>query len=88
MQEVSALKKKKLLGILFFDDPKSSHFFGKKILRDLIYEFGSIDFYYSLYPSKRSAQSLLLGPTVLFSFFFGKHLLLEREFVEKVSSSD
>jgi hypothetical protein len=42
MSEVSAKKTTKLFGIVFFNSRKKASFLGKKILRELIFEFDKI----------------------------------------------
>lgn len=81
VQEVGNEHQSKLFGIVFFENLKDAQFLGKKILRELVYEYGStIEFFYSIYPSKIHTGSILLGPALVFSLFRGRTMLLERIF--------
>jgi hypothetical protein len=81
VQEVGQEHQNKLYGIVFFESLKDAQFLGKKILRELVYEYGSnIEFFYSIYPSKIHTGSILLGPALVFSLFRGRTMLLERIF--------
>lgn len=53
MSEVTSKQTNQTLGILFFSTPRYAKQLGRKVLKDLVFEFGStIDFYYSLYPMR------------------------------------
>ena len=60
MSEVSGPKVHKLFGIVFFNSKKKAVFLGKKILRELIFEFDKIEFFYALHPIKMHTSSALL----------------------------
>lgn len=78
-----------LFGFVFFDNMREAQFLGKKILRELVYEYGDrIEFYYSLYPSKIHTGSALLGPALLFSLFRGKLPVIERMFPAALNAID
>jgi len=66
MSEVSAKKTTKLFGIVFFNSRKKASFLGKKILRELIFEFDKIEFFYALHPIKMHTSSALLVFEMLF----------------------
>lgn len=66
MSEVSAKKTNKLFGIVFFNSRKKASFLGKKILRELIFEFDKIEFFYALHPIKMHTSSALLVVLRLF----------------------
>jgi hypothetical protein len=81
MTEIHHKNESKLFGIVFFESLKDAKFMGKKVLRELVYEYGSIiEFFYSIYPSKIHTGSMLLGPALVFSLFRGKTVLMERTF--------
>ena len=78
MTEVASKKYDIFLGVLFFSNKKSSQYLGKKILRELIYEFDQVQFFYSLHPLKRHSTSSLLGETLIFAIFKGTKMIYER----------
>lgn len=61
MSEVSSKQSNGLFGIVFFNNKKKASFLGKKILRELIFEFDKIEFFYALHPIKMHTSSALLG---------------------------
>ena len=61
MTEISGSKNNRLFGIVFFNNRKKASFLGKKILRELIFEFDQIEFFYALHPIKMHTSSALLG---------------------------
>lgn len=61
---------------------------GKKILRELIFEFDQIEFFYALHPIKMHTSSALLGDVLAFSLFRGKKMIYEREFPEQITAAD
>jgi hypothetical protein len=68
---------------------KEAQFLGKKILRELVYEYGEkIEFYYSLYPSKIQVGSALLGSALLFCLFRGGVQVVERMFAAGLGAAD
>lgn len=68
---------------------KDAQFLGRKILRELVYEYGEkVEFYYSLYPSKIHPGSALLGPALVFSLYRGKTPIVERMFPAGLSATD
>lgn len=60
MSEVSGRKTDRLFGIVFFNSRKKASFLGKKILRELVFEFDRIEFFYALHPIKMHTSSALL----------------------------
>lgn len=89
MQEVGDEHQSKLFGIVFFESLKDAQFLGKKILRELVYEYGStIEFFYSIYPSKIHTGSMLLGPALVFSLFRGRTMIMERIFPRALNAID
>lgn len=60
MSEVSGRKSERLFGIVFFNSRKKASFLGKKILRELVFEFDRIEFFYALHPIKMHTSSALL----------------------------
>ena len=88
MSEVSGFKNNKFFGIVFFNSRKRASFLGKKILRELIFEFDRIEFFYALHPIKMHTGSALLGEVLVFSLFRGKRMLHEREFPEQITAAD
>jgi len=61
MAEISGSKNNRLFGIIFFNNRKKASFLGKKILRELVFEFDKIEFFYALHPIKMHTTSALLG---------------------------
>jgi len=61
MTEVGSKKNDIYCGIIFFNNKKSANYLGKKILRELIYEFDQLMFFYALHPLKKHTSSILLG---------------------------
>lgn len=61
MSEVTSKGSKKHFGIIFFSNKRKAQFLGKKILRELIFEFDQIEFFYTLHPIKLHSNSALLG---------------------------
>lgn len=61
MAEVSGNRANRLYGIVFFNNRKKASFLGKKILREVIFEFDQIEFFYALHPIKMHTSSALLG---------------------------
>lgn len=88
MSEVSGRKNLKLFGIVFFNSRKKASFLGKKILRELIFEFDRIEFFYALHPIKMHTTSALLGDVLVFSLFRGRRMIHEREFPEQITAAD
>jgi hypothetical protein len=88
MAEVSGSKASKLFGIVFFNNRKKASFLGKKILRELIFEFDQIEFFYALHPIKMHTSSALLGDVLVFSLFRGKKMIHDREFPEQITAAD
>ena len=88
MTEVSSKKSEIFIGILFFNNKKPLQYLGKKILRELIYEFDQMQFFYSLHPLKRHSNTPLLGETLIFSLFNGTKMVYEREFPEALSATE
>ncbi len=88
MAEVSSKKSNGLFGIVFFNNKKKASFLGKKILRELIFEFDKIEFFYALHPIKMHTSSALLGDILVFSLFRGKNMIHEREFPEQITAAD
>ena len=60
MSEVSGRKADRFFGIVFFNSKRKASFLGKKILRELIFEFDRIEFFYALHPIKMHTSSALL----------------------------
>jgi hypothetical protein len=60
MSEVSSKKTDRFFGIVFFNSRRKASFLGKKILRELIFEFDRIEFFYALHPIKMHTSSALL----------------------------
>ena len=67
MSEVDESKANRYFGIVFFSTKKKAVFLGnyfsksgKKILRELIFEFDQIEFFYALHPIKMHNTSALL----------------------------
>ena len=60
MSEVTGKKTSKFFGIVFFNSRKRASFLAKKILRELIFEFDKIEFFYALHPIKMHTTSALL----------------------------
>ncbi len=85
---MSGAKNNKFFGIVFFNSRKRASFLGKKILRELIFEFDRIEFFYALHPIKMHTSSALLGEVLVFSLFRGKRMLHEREFPEQITAAD
>lgn len=52
MSEVSHKQSHRFFGIVFFNSRKKASFLGKKILRELVYEFHQVEFFYALHPIK------------------------------------
>ena len=65
MSEVSGAKSGRLFGVVFFNSRKKAVFLGKKILRELIFEFDKIEFFYALHPIKMHTTSALLVTPLL-----------------------
>lgn len=78
MTEVGSKKTEVYSGIIFFNNRKSASYLGKKILRELIYEFDQLMFFYALHPLKKHTSSILLGETLNFAIFKGTKLIHER----------
>lgn len=66
MSEVTGKKTSKFFGIVFFNSRKRASFLAKKILRELIFEFDKIEFFYALHPIKMHTTSALLVRMDLF----------------------
>lgn len=95
MSEVTGKKTSKFFGIVFFNSRKRASFLAKKILRELIFEFDKIEFFYALHPIKMHTTSALLvrlsltqGDVLMFSLFRGKRMIHEREFPEQITAAD
>lgn len=88
MSEVSGKKADRFFGIVFFNSKRKASFLGKKILRELIFEFDRIEFFYALHPIKMHTSSALLGDVLVFSLFRGKRMLHERQFPEQITAAD
>lgn len=52
MSEINSRQNHRFFGIVFFNSRKKASFLGKKILRELIYEFHQVEFFYALHPIK------------------------------------
>ena len=81
MSEITSKHSTDTLGILFFSSTRYAKQLGKKILKDLVFEYGNvIEFYYSLYPMRSIIKEEAVGPMMMFTLFSGKEMVLERKF--------
>ena len=87
MAEMTAKHNTQTLGILFFSSTRYAKQLGRKILKDLIFEYGNtIEFYYSLYPMRSIIKEEAVGPMMMFTMFSGKEMVLERKFEETLNA--
>jgi len=82
MHEIKRSGKEDLFCMLFFDEQYKLKAYGQPLINIFAASVTGIDFYYSLYPSKRSRGPFQpMNETYLCSMFQGQHLLFERELV-------
>ncbi|KAL4488816.1 hypothetical protein ABPG72_016469 [Tetrahymena utriculariae] len=78
-----------LFCFFLFDDTQAMKQYGPLVCRSYSNNFPSVDFYYSLYPSKRSRSPFQPSDKImLFSFYQGHNIIIERELALSYDASE
>ncbi|KAL4440942.1 hypothetical protein ABPG74_009355 [Tetrahymena malaccensis] len=78
-----------LFCFFLFDDTQTMKQYGPPVCKSYSSNFPSVDFYYSLYPSKRSRSPFQPSDNImLFSFYQGHNIIIERELALSYDSSE